>query len=60
MKKHLNKNKEKPCKICGDDKVIAISKDEQDPKLKLLWEEANQVDPSVDGWQVMPCPVCNL
>ena len=38
--------------------VVPIGRDEQDPRWKALWDEAEADSPSDDGWHFVTCPEC--
>ena len=44
---------------CEGTGFVPIHRDDDDPKFKALWVEAEAKSPSDDAWHFVTCPDCN-
>jgi hypothetical protein len=44
---------------CEGTGYVPVAELETDPVLARLWQEAEEAEPSDDGWHFVICPTCN-
>jgi hypothetical protein len=44
---------------CEGTGYVPVAPLEDDPVLRVLWEAAEEAEPSDDGWHFVVCPTCN-